>query len=567
MSSGVERGSSFTASLLKESRGSMILPTAIVAVLGILVLASRRLGGVDENEPPLMTSRIPFCGHLLDTTPRNASQSLSEYSSKFPSYPAFTLRIFSSRIYVICDPSLVQAAYRNTKTFDFGSFIVESSQRAFNIGEQGMKIMRGETSPDFDPSGPYLNGNNGDSFLNEHHRIMVESLAPGLGLSELNRGVLERVAASLNAVNREGETGGLYRWVRDVLTLATADVLYGPQSPVNNDHSLVDNLWDFEDKMTLLMLNFLPTIIAPKAYQGRIRIKSAFKSYYANNHQLTASRLTQAHLACCQKWGFTPDDIANFEISTLFLATTNSVPTSFWHLCNIVSSPALLEEIRSEVESIVTRQASEDNGKEEAVMDVTRFQTHCPLLVSTFHETLRLIDAATSVRAITAPTTLSSPGSSISYSLKSPAVVQLPSGICHTNPAIWGPKPTMFNPRRFLPATKASLDKETRQAQKQGYFPFGGGKHYCPGRHLAMMEILSLVAGLVVGFSVESLSGDTFRVPDLAFQKLGTAVRKPVRDVDVRLRRREGWDNVRWRFGSIKEGTIDFKAMTREAEE
>jgi len=65
--------------------------------------------------------------------------------------------------------------------------------------------------------------------------------------------------------------------------------------------------------MTLLMLNFLPTIIAPKAYKGRAAIKSAFTKYYENHYELTGSTLIRAHLACAQKWGFTPNDIANFE--------------------------------------------------------------------------------------------------------------------------------------------------------------------------------------------------------------------------------------------------------------
>lgn len=165
------------------------------------------------------------------------------YSSKVPSYSAFTLRVFSNRIYVICDPSLIQAAYRNTKAFDFGQFVVESSQRAFDIGDQGMKIIRGETAPGYDPNGKYLNGNDGDSFLNENHRVMVESLSPGTGLSELNKGVLEKVAGFLNVIDGDGETFGLYRWIRDVLTLATADALYGSKSPLNSDSSLIDALW------------------------------------------------------------------------------------------------------------------------------------------------------------------------------------------------------------------------------------------------------------------------------------------------------------------------------------
>jgi hypothetical protein len=73
---------------------------------------------------------------------------------------------------------LIQAAYRNAKTFDFGSFVVESAERLFEVSEHGMKIMRGETAPGYDPNGPFLDGNNGDSFLNEDHRLIAETSLP-----------------------------------------------------------------------------------------------------------------------------------------------------------------------------------------------------------------------------------------------------------------------------------------------------------------------------------------------------------------------------------------------------
>lgn len=55
--------------------------------------------------------------------------------------------------------------------------------------------------------------------------------------------MVERVAEFLNGINDHGESFGLYRWIRDALTLATADALYGTKSPLNNDHSLIDHLW------------------------------------------------------------------------------------------------------------------------------------------------------------------------------------------------------------------------------------------------------------------------------------------------------------------------------------
>ncbi|CAG8980422.1 hypothetical protein HYALB_00003987 [Hymenoscyphus albidus] len=520
---------------------TIILTVILVAVGATVVFRREEPKKVPEfQEPPVLPSKVPFIGHLIGML-RWQVGYMQMLSSKCPSWPAFTLRIGAARIYVICDPSLIQAAYRNAKTFDFGSFVVESSERLFQISEHGMKIIRGETTPGYDPNGPFLNGNNGKSFLNENHRIMVDTLSPGPALRSLNRAVLDRVAGSLNDIDSTEGKFGLYRWMRDIITHASAEAIYGPNNPFSGNPKLVEDLWHFEADMTLLMLQFMPTFIAPKAYHARTAIRNAFEEYYANGHDKEASILIQTHLASCKKWGFGDSDIANFEVSTLFLATTNTVSTSFWQLSYILSDPELLDAIRAEVEPIIKRQNSPIVGEEVAVMDITLFQTQCPLLVSTFHETLRLVGSATSVRSVVAPANLKA--NSNTFSLQSPAVIQLPSGITHSSPAIWGPDVNSFNPTRFLASTKATLDKETKRKQIQGYFPFGGGKHLCPGRHFATAEILSFVTALVTGFDIEGS-----HVPERAFQKLGTGVRKPMGDVDVGIKRREGWEGVKWCF-------------------
>jgi cytochrome P450 len=318
----------------------------------------------------------------------------------------------------------------------------------------------------------------------------------------------------------------------------------------------------FERDVALLMLQFLPTFIAPKAYHARIAIKKAFASYYANGYDKQASPLIQSHLASCKKWGFSDDDIANFEVSTLFLATTNTVSTSFWQLSYILSDPELLFAVRSEVAQVVRRRKSRRTGEERAVLDTTLFQSHCPLLVSSFHETLRLVGAATSVRSVVEPATLASAATNTSFSLQSPAVIQLPSGITHSSPAIWGPDANAFNPARFLPSTKATLDKDTKRKQSQGYFPFGGGKHLCPGRHFATTEILAFVGAIILGFEVTGS-----RIPERAFQKLGTGVRKPVGDVDISMKRRKGWENVKWSFSLKGTEDVDFASLVGDSDE
>lgn len=246
---------------IQNHNRSMFVPTvfAILLALGVVVVYSRgeTKSTADNSEPPVLQPRVPFIGHLIGMlrwqvgymqmlryvgiTPLNSKANIP-FSSKCPSWPAFTLRIGASRVYVICDPSLIQAAYRNTKAFDFGSFVVEAAERLFEISEQGMKIMRGETAPGYDPNGPLLNGNNGDSFLNEDHKLMVETLSPGPALMELKTAVLDRVAGSLNGMGDSGKFG-MYRWMRDVLTIASAEAIYGPENPFSNDLSLVDALW------------------------------------------------------------------------------------------------------------------------------------------------------------------------------------------------------------------------------------------------------------------------------------------------------------------------------------
>lgn len=106
-----------------------------------------------------------------------------------------------------------------------------------------MKIIRGETSPDYDPKGPFLNGNNGISYLNENHGLMVEYLGPSGSLLELNKGVLSAVADILNKLDQNSGKVSLYKWIRDTLTLATSASLYGPHDPVSANHSLIDSLW------------------------------------------------------------------------------------------------------------------------------------------------------------------------------------------------------------------------------------------------------------------------------------------------------------------------------------
>jgi cytochrome P450 len=154
----------------------------------------------------------------------------------------------------------------------------------------------------------------------------------------------------------------------------------------------------------------------------------------------------------------------------------------------------------------------------------------CPLLISTFQEIQRLKQHGNAVRWVSADTRLDG------YLLKKGAVMQIPSSVLNTASSIWGPDAGSFNPRRFLDLD----DKKTRQ---RGYIPFGGGRNLCPGRHLAFTEALGFVAAFVLGFDMQGA-----KIIGARTHKLGFGARKPERDLKVSIRRREGFEDAKWRF-------------------
>jgi cytochrome P450 len=305
---------------------------------------------------------------------------------------------------------------------------------------------------------------------------------------------------------------------------------------------------DFESALGLLYLNFLPSLTATAGHRARLDFAQAFKRYYDNNHHLNASAIIQARYKTQKAGGFTSDDIASFDIGLMLASTMNSIPAVFWLLTNIYSSPSLLASLRTELAPIFTV----NEGK--ATLSVSALNTKCPLLVSTWQETLRLTDATVSARMVTEDTLLDN-----QYFLKKGAFIQLACGPMHTSPSIWGSSSTSFVPSRFTPSSVATLSKDEKKQRKAGYAPFGGGVVLCPGRYFATTEILGVVATMVMGYEITSAHGVALHVPAMEKQKMSVQVKHPVGDLDVCIVRRQGWEEVMWGYelGSSGSGSGD----------
>jgi len=264
--------------------------------------------------------------------------------------------------------------------------------------------------------------------------------------------------------------------------------------------------------------------------------------------------MTKARAALYRRYGISDTNIGNFELSLLHVSTANAMPTLFWVLLFIISDPKLTSGIREELLEIITETGEKLEGKRVYNLDITKFNTHCLLLLSAYRETIRLANSQIGILSVMRDTFLTD--GTHRYLLRKGADVRLPASVTHMDPKTWGPDAAVFNPRRFLVTEEERAkwrkeEKERKWEQKRALIPFGGGKHLCPGRNFAFAEILGTVSVLVLGFEVRDQEGGVFEVPDVPRTRLGEGVGKPSEGqlgMGARIRRREGWEDVSWRF-------------------
>ncbi|KAN0105006.1 cytochrome P450 [Hyaloscypha variabilis] len=476
---------------------SPIIVAVAVVVLSILFLLWRKADvSLDPDEPPIALAKIPFIGHIL---------GLMRYQVEYfemlcqNNHPIFTLKIFSSRIHVVRSPALVSLIFRETKALSFDVFTTQFLKHALDGPQHVIDVFENTT------------------YLPELHVQMYGALAPGPDLTDSNLRVLNVLSRYLVP-----QKTNLYALLRKAYTIAMGESFYGPNNPVPE---LVDEIWNFEESLGLMMLGLSPRLLAPTAYRAQKTLAQKFKTYYDAHLEIHGNALIRGRARVARDHNLDNEVLGIFEMAICFAPVTNVVPSVFWMLSFIYTEPSLLSDLREELASAFGRE------RRGGVIDVEKLKK-CRLLISTFQEMQRVKQHGNAVRFVTADTRLDG------YLLKEGSIVQIPSAVLHTDVAVWGKDAKSFDARRFL-----GVDEKA--ARQRGFMPFGGGKHLCPGRHLAFVETLGFVAAFVMGFEMNSARRVGSRL-----QKLGFGARKPERDLEVVVSRRKGFEDVRWGFVS-----------------
>lgn len=237
----------------------------------------------------------------------------------------------------------------------------------------------------------------------------------------------------------------------------------------------------------------------------------------------------------------------------VFASTNNSVPLIFWIIVNVFARPGVVERLRTEVQGVVdvvpveeTQDGVGKSGGRTAKLrqvnvraSLLTDEARCPYLAAIQREVLRLCNTTTGFRHAMRDTTL--PDGTL---LRAGSTVHIPACISHRLPEVWGPAdPNEFEPARWIKTTGTPGLIKAPAA----YFPFGGGKHLCPGRNFAYAENAAFLVTLALGFTITGLSPAT-QPPCPIANLMGEGVPKPRQKIGVRISRRPGWEYVDWKL-------------------
>ncbi|KAF2113987.1 cytochrome P450 [Lophiotrema nucula] len=500
-----------------------------LAVVCATVLSTLIRPKLDSREPPVVGSKIPLVGHLIGMM-REGPMYVAELSARSRN-PIFTLPILNGRSYVVTSPALAAQVQRASKTLQFDRLVVEIAPRLVLLDNETANILKDVKAEE-------------EKRIRMPTRVIHDYIEPLLKLDKLD-GIGNIQLAHFNEFFhriQDGQQVKLYHFLTREVFAASIYTFYGPENPFALHPELVEEFWKWEDGVIMLMLGILPQFTARKSYYGLKRCTEGFIEYLENGRIKGAYEMIQLRQKAHADEGISVPQQARLEVVMCLGIGVNASITSFWTINNIFSRPELLSAIRSEISANALRTPSTISGS--ALRDA------CPLLNSVYRESMRLIAPLATGRYVVDDTLIAD-----TYILKKGTIVQISGGAIHHDSDIWGPDVNEFNPHRFLyhqaghktNSDGSISDAKSSQVHPAAYRVFGGGQSLCPGRHFAQLEILALTASIVMGFDLLPPEGcdKVDWDPPKDDKRFPLAVTKPLRALNVRLKRREGTEELR----------------------
>jgi cytochrome P450 len=272
----------------------------------------------------------------------------------------------------------------------------------------------------------------------------------------------------------------------------------------------------------------MASTLFPKLLRARETVAVAMTNYIRSGGHESASGLVRMRYEHHHgQFGLSVEDIARGELGNTFAVLGNTAPSAFWLVYHIFSDKRVLADVRRELLGLV----HEETSKEKYTVDLTAIRTDCPILMSTFKETLRFRAVNPGPRVLLEDVHLDS-----GHLLKKGSMLMIPATVQHSDAAAWGDDAGVFDHMRFA--------HKSTKSNRVAFRAFGGGHVLCPGRHFSSTEIMMFAAMLVLQFDVVPVAGKWVE-PKCENTPAQAAFPVPDQDVEIELRPREAskrWD-------------------------
>ncbi|KAK8863043.1 cytochrome P450 [Apiospora arundinis] len=490
----------------------------VLILYGLLRILEYFLCPVDKLEPPLVRSRLPLIGHGLSLLRNGISfyKRLRERSG----LPIVTVFLGTQKVYIVHAPELVSQVNRSPKAINATlPFLTLVCAKIFGMhGDYLEELMRKPTAR--------------GSLWRDLQGFQHASLDPkSSSAAQMTFKIANRLSDGLEACTRESckTSVNLMDWLQTTLTLATAHGLYGADNPFARDPTMVSSVWDMTNNIKKLAMWPWPSFTAGAATRGREKAVYALQKHL-EGHGAAAEgycELVRNAAEIIRRHDMSIEFAARYHIALLAAFVINTVPAAFWMIGHIASDKQLAATIQDELDQVV-----ESLSCGALTVSTDRMRAQCPILVSVCQEVLRLIGSSNSTFFVHEDVVLDG-----RFLLKQGSILQVPAVAIHSNPEIWGPNAQVFKADRFL---------KPERVHPSANRTFGGGSTLCPGRHLALNELLLMATLLFHTYDVQ-LSAKTPRLPAQHMTDVLSVIR-PASELLLTISRRPGMEKAVWTF-------------------
>ncbi|XP_069706914.1 24-hydroxycholesterol 7-alpha-hydroxylase isoform X1 [Phaenicophaeus curvirostris] len=466
----------------------MALAFLLAAILGLLIVKAVLLQRRNASSPPCIRSWIPWFGAAFQFG-KAPLEFIEQARSKHG--PVFTIFALGKRFTFVTEEEGAEAFFKS-KDLNFEQAVQQAVEKAVSVPAEAFY---------------------------QNHGNLYSMMKAKMGPSNLHvfTGTLCKELQEYMALLGTEGTGDLSDLVRHVMYPAVVDTLFGKGICVTSQSELkefeehfqkYDEDFEYASQMPEC---FLRNWSKSKKWLLKLFEKVVSDAERTNPSDTASKTLLQHLLDNLQGKHLGP----NYGLLMLWASQANAVPIAFWTLVFILSYPSIYKKIMEDLASVFGKAGKDKLEVSEEDLKKLPFIKWCAL------EAIRLRSPGAITKKVVNPIKIHN------FTVPAGDMLMLSPYWFHRNPKYF-PDPEVFKPDRWK---EANLEKN---AFLDSFVAFGGGKHQCPGRWFAIMEIQLLVVLFLYKYEFQLLDV----VPkESSLHLVGT--QQPTAPCRVRYKRRE----------------------------